>query len=362
MKKWQIYGLIGIGAIILIAIIWTVFKSQTFQTKVLAKPTPDKVSNNIASNLFIASDNSFIRFLDPSQAKFFEINLASNEQKEISETLPFIKNVSYSSDGNQVVLQSTNTMPAITANPLYNTDVADGSNTYSLYDFGKKNISQYPANFKNVIFATGQNRIVYNYQKSTENNFSSANPDQSDYKKLIDSPQKDVTTISYLLNDQKIIYKNNPDSIIYSAYITDKKISEVATAANALVSPDGQKIIYENSSKIYLANIDGSGKTDLDLSTSLDKINWTTDNKIIAAITQTKVDILPAELQTQADTINVPANAKSDKLYLIDPATTQKTEIEFYSKNPIVNIANLHLSNNILFFTSNNYLYKMALK
>lgn len=299
---------------------------------------------------FLSSDN-LIYYLSDKGIIFYNFNPVSQEIKKIwpNEVLG-VYNVSYKKDASKAVIQSTY--------PNVNVSSIDFQNQKS-YILSDKIQSTVWANDK----------IIYHYldTNSKINNISMSDPDGKNWQeivaidlnrpKLIISPDaQEVLLIPTPVAERDDERVEN----IYLLNINTKNISQLTTDGyipDASWSPNGGKILYyqwdKNVVKLTLGIMDKTTKEkkDLGIQTNLNEAIWLDDQRIIVAVPQ-----------TDSDTSAV--NVTKYEFYIVDVNTNATTKLQLPSPGYVEDAKNMMYDgkDKILYFTSNDVLYKITLQ
>jgi len=227
--------------------------------------------------------------------------------------------------------------------------------SYQVYDLKTKKFSELDSHIQNLAWANSGEKIIYDYYSYKENinNISISNPDGSNWNKLIDIEYREgfgfVTYASEEIYYYPRLTEIGGDKIfqlnIKSALT--KEIIKEDIASGALADSNGNLIfnLYHQEVESYTLAILPKGTQniiDLEIKSGIDKIGIF--NKKSSAI------------------VASPQENSNDKLYQVDLTNGDKKEITYLSESRI-NAYNLMLSlnNETLYFTSDNYLYKINL-
>lgn len=227
--------------------------------------------------------------------------------------------------------------------------------SYQVYDLNTKKFYDLDSHIQNVAWAVSGEKIIYDYYSYQENinNISISDPDGSSWNKLIDIEYGEgVGFVPYAI--EEIYYYPRLTEIggdkIFQLNIKSgltKEVIKEDIASGALADSNGNLIFnfYHQESESYTLAVLPKGTQniiDLEIKSEIDNIGiFNQENSAIVAVSQ---------------------DGNSDKLYQIDLTNGDKKEIIFSSADQ-VNIYNLILSpnNEVLYFTSDNYLHKINL-
>lgn len=142
-------------------------------------------------------------------------------------------------------------------------------------------------------------------------------------------------------SDGKNVLVVTSDIYILDTYTKNlTKLTENENVTDANFSPDSNWIIYSNQTGLFLLDLLGKNKRDLQTKTSLDKIVWTSNSKSFIAA--------------------VPTSTSSDRLFKVNIDSGERKEI-FFDNSLVLNAFNLTLLSDekILYFISNSNIYSL---
>jgi len=299
----------AISAIILGGfLIWFLFRKQATKSPV-AKLEQLTTNKKITFQTLSGKEDSIL-YYDPAENKIFEFFLKENRQSPISDLFLLVNDIKWSPDAKKTILKISNIQPAHAENPLYTTTLPEGEEATYFYEIGAKEPILLSRNIQEVTWTADGQKIVYHYLDKAKgvNNLSIADPDGKNWKKIID------------LKEEKVFLSTFPTGeIAYTASETTDSFSAIKT--------------------------DGSGERTIKLPIliNVNKLAWASDGKsLIAAVRE--------------------QNKTTDTFYKINLETNQKQEIQYKSDTPI-DAKNLMLTKDdkTLYFTSDDYLYKMKM-
>lgn len=340
MKK--IIFVIILIIIIILAVITVIFLKRQKMNISVTKMTLKKSS--LEEKIYFPSlsqDQQQIFYLGNEGTKIKKFNL-TNQKTEIlypHETSNIIK-AYWSPDKTKVILK----------NNQENT-----STNHRLYDLQNKKITDLDPGIQFVLWAPDSKRIYYHYfnEETNLSQLRASNPDGSNEQKLLDLKYP-LYEFIWLNNSKNIGFWSVPSDLggtkLKSFNLSDKKETEIIAdyrINEALASPDGAHIIYENfnseKSQVSIAYIDSGGENNQDtgLNSTLNKVAWVNNEVFVIAV-------------------NEPGKP-SDVFYMMNVNTGKKTLIQYddlESKISAENIMPIDINN--IYFTSNNYLYKLS--
>jgi Tol biopolymer transport system component len=308
-----------IGAFLVVLLIglfiYLLFKKPSLVTppsskirQVQSVPTPEKIFYPALS-----LNGKSLLYLPGQELSLHEFNLQTQKDSSISpDYFAFVKEVSWSPNKDKLVIWVLNTKKGLEAigSPFINKGAENSLVLPYLFDLSSKKASLLSSNIKQVTWTPDGKKIVYQYLDKVKgvNNLSIADPDGKNWKKVID------------LKDENIFLNTlGTGEIVYAVSETTDSFSAIKT--------------------------DGSGKRTIKLpiSVNINKIAWSSDGKSLIAAIREK-------------------DKATDALYKINLESGQKEEIKYESKTPI-DAKNLMLTkdNKTLYFTSDDYLYRLSL-
>lgn len=311
----------------------------------------------------LAKDGKSIFYLNTEKAAgdfgLYQLDLVTKKTKLLKQFTSTPESATWSLDLTKVILQTVYQKDVFeeTNDTFKSPGTEDGTKTAWIYDLLTQKLSQLPNDIASVSWSSDGTKILGYFFKPAMgiNNLSLISPNGIIARKLTElSASEGVglgfaspTTIYYYpLSFEATTAGNN----IYLLNISTLKTQELVSGNQggaAVASPSGKKIIYQflqpdGQKLLIVANSDGSDKKNLGIYIDPQKITFAKDDSfIVAAVKQ--------------------ENSK-DKFYKINLATLQKQEIP-YDISTNVDAKNLMLSpdGKTLYFTSDNYLYKMTL-
>lgn len=344
MKNKKIIYLIILITIIIIVIFLTLLNYNNKQINI-QKINDDTIIYPYYSN------NSKLLYIDNKNYYWYEIDLNNNQKiKLLDEKILGIEKINYKEDGTNAIIYSNY--------PEYNIkyyNFIDKKN-YTL----NKNILDVVWNNKNLKIFYIFNKISSLNEQNTEDSFniSEANYLGENYKIIKDLSKTGYLDINiYNSNDDNFIYyqpiieDKEKGSSLYKLFVNTKQdeliTKENIVFSNIVFSPDKSKILFINqNNELILQNINDKNSVKV-IYQNIDRIEqvvWSNNNSDIYAL----VDF--------------------DKLIKINTKNNKQQEIKITGEGKIdeltYTIKNLGLSqdNKVLYFTYNNYLYKILLK
>ena len=314
-------------------------------------PTLDKAGERI---LYFNNEN------DPA---FYQFNIKTEKESKISQSIDSPNGVIWSPLLNQAILKVIYDKYIFEkyGSVFESPDAEDGSLTFWLYDLNKNTAKQLDSRIQNVAWSPDGKKIVYHFVDWDEDLdfIALANPDGSSWQKIKDIDSGEGIDLGFLT--QEIIYYSPllteiGGTNIYKVNLTTKEtttlIDDNSAASSLVITPNREKIIYahyqEEEQKYILGtmNLDSNDKQTLNVEIDINRTIVLPDNPfIITAIAQEKTP-------------------DYDNFYKVNIETGER-ELLFKSTNKEhYSAENLMISEDgkTLYFTSDDYLYKMNLE
>jgi len=343
--KYKILLYLG-GLMLLGFLTYLVFRTySTRPGNTTASPAPGtKIAQDVglAEKVFfpsLSADGQELYYLGDHGSKLKKYNFSSGETKTLNDNeVLFTVQAFWSPDKSMVILKNND--PKATT-------------TTRFYNLQNKSIKDLSPAIGQVLWNSDAKKIYYQFKDATKNELQSANSDGSNFSKIIDLKYDDYGLI-WLDNFQKIGFWSIPGdvggTVLNILDLQSKKTSQIFSdysLSDAVDSPNGDFIAYvefqksDNTTTLACTKADGSSINNLKINTTLDKAAWVDDNQLIAAFK---------------------GSSKDDDFLLANCSSgeTNKFEIQSQSPDPI-DAQNLMVSQSIVYFTSNDTLYKMAL-
>ncbi|MBL7053204.1 MAG: hypothetical protein ISS02_00880 [Candidatus Portnoybacteria bacterium] len=209
------------------------------------------------------------------------------------------------------------------------------------YDFNTQVNTSLDKDIRWVTWSSNGNKIAYQYYNSQneDNNISTANPDGSQWKNILNTRMKNL--IVEWPSSELVSIRTKPSglaqSVIYTINLTDNKFEKILNEAygfTVLWSPLGDKLLFSETDsqgknlKLKIADLTQSTIKELSLATLPEKCVWSQDNRtIFCAIPKTISD-----LATLPDDYYKGTTSFNDDFWRINLDTEKVTKI-FESKN-----------------------------
>lgn len=380
-KKIFLSSSIALGVVLLL---WGVYILSFQKTPVLS----DKTANPISSDSDIAPDitsktsaqisaltdeavisptlsitGDAIRYYSKATGKAFELDILSNTKKLISaKELVNLSGIAWSIDKSRVI-------SSFPINSL--------SSKFFSYDYAQDKGVQLKDNLDSVVWQNS-NKIIYKYfdPKTKERTLNIADPDGSNWKKIVDLTMKDIN-IAAIPKTGLISFWNKADSfnktLLQSVPVFGGELKTIASeklGADYLWSDDGNMLLESSvetagGSKLQLGVMNSFGgeyKT-LGIPTLISKCTWSKGNKNIYYA-------LPSSIPdgtTLPNDYNAGKFTTNDTFWMVNTTTGEKTRLVDLEKiTQAYDATNLFLSpdESMLFFVNkvDGKLYRITLQ
>lgn len=288
---------------------------------------------------FISSQDS-IYYLGNQGIKLKKYSLQDQKTEILyDDDIYFVQNMKISPDGQKALI-------LIKDNEDY---------IFKILDIQQKNLIDFQKNAFDAEWLNN-NQIVFSNTNDDKSELAITSNYGQDSQKLIDLPFS-LPIISLSPDTKKAIVYPEPEGfgqnpLYLFSFDTNKleQLSEEYNLVGARWSPDSKNIISPeldqngDSASLVITNLENSKQQTVALKTDLDKIIWTDNDNIFAA---------------------VPKDSQNDQLYLINAKTGSSTSLQYSFSNPYnssaLDIHNLMLNNKTLYFTSDDILYSLFL-
>ena len=352
-------GLLGIAIIvagIYLLINWLNKKSGIIKNQGGGTELTKVIDQKIFFPALATGNQNVLFFSNQQESAFYKFSFSDKKTEKISENLDAPDNIIWSPDRTKGILLVSYDKYIFEkyGSPFASPETADGTATKWLYDFSpKKLVKQLNSNIQKVFWSPDSQKIFYHYNDETIDTLNLADPNGQNWQKLADLSPGWYGFAGWI-DEENLVYFRQPTDVsgaeIYTINITSKQVKKLTDGTkNASVAPSGKWIIYElfhraqENYTLAMMKNDGSGVKDFGLVGGVDKIVWFPDSQsLIAAIRE--------------------SGKTTDTFYKINSETGQKEEIKYKSESSI-DAQNLMLSadGKILYFTSDDYLYKLGL-
>lgn len=345
-NKKILYIAISISIIVLILIL-SFFSCNSLSSGIKI----ESVNNDRVFLSHYSSQNNNIDYLSDLGTIWYRYSIDTNEKTQIYDgEILSPGNINYRENNNNAVVYSDY--------PNYNV---------KHHDFSKNKIYDLSEYTKQVIWDNSKEKIYYTYNKipgpDDENSEYIFNINESNYSGEEWRTIKDLSGTDYVdaslypsLDETYIYYMptpiDNDGGTLKRLYINTKQ-DEIVTQerivySDVLFSPDTSKIAFlNNEGKLVIQNIDDKESIEViyEETINIDQISWTNDNKYIYIL---------KDLNTLVK-INTENSKKTE--YTLDNENVNNTN----TIDENITSLGINSENNILYFTYNNYLYRIPL-
>ena len=297
MNKKLLYILI-IGAIVILVIALVVF--------LLIKDKNDeenaqfvKISNLENINfIHLSKDNQTIYFFDEIKTNFYKTSVNKKDEVALTESnFVTVKDVFWSPDNDQVLIEVLNHQYPYQnkLTPVSNDKLPEDTKLWWLYDLKTKKATQLKQGIRKVIFSPDSQKVSYSIGEKESTSVYISNPDGSGAQKIIDI--NEGIPIDWSKDGKNIMVQAAEDDKPYLAIVnseTKQMVAKIIAGESGKFSPDGKIIVYDayidyDEKKPSLYFLDDQGKnTSINLETTMEKITWFDDSKLITAISENK--------------------------------------------------------------------------
>lgn len=386
--KYILYGLGGLAILGIILYIFIFYKGTLVinPSPVTAKTTIANVSKSGATkfrlkpgvyNVKIEVEGyvSYEKELTIKSAQTITLNLALNkipEPKNLAQGVQFLNrglenSLLYLADSGKTLYKMDNISlespeikpitPAAFSNltdifwaPEKDLAVMKKTGETFLYDFKRydllhQEIHPWPEGVGQVTWSPDGNYVFYYFNPADgEKTLIRADRSNSNQERFYNLKESIISNpqLHWSADGKKILVITTD---IYLLDVYSKQLSQLTeneTVSQAIFSPDSQWILYSNNQGLFLMDLQGESKRDLQLKTTINKTVWYSDSKNLLAAEANKNNI--------------------DKLYKVNVQTGEKKEYS-YSSGVATNLTNLILlsEQKTLYFNSNSNLYSLDL-
>jgi hypothetical protein len=298
--------------------------NETSTQPAISKNTAIKALTDEAILAPVLSPNGdSIKYYTKANGNIFEVDILSNSKKALS-TAEFsnLAGIAWSPDTSKVILRFP---------------IDSLSSKFSLYDYSENKTSLLAPGMNSIIWQNN-NKIIYKYpdKKEIEQTLNIADPDGSNWKKIITLPIRDAR-IAIIPKTGLVSFWDKPDSLTQATIFSvpafgeeTKVITKGKFGADYLWSADGNFLLESSvettgATKLQLSimnSIGGEYKT-LGIPTLVSKCAWSKNNTIIYYA-------LPSSIPAGATMPNDYNDAKfntSDTFWKVNITTGEKTRL-----------------------------------
>lgn len=348
-------NIIIIASIFLILIGLAIFlsvKNHRKKSEVIPQAQFTKVSNEPILFPALSSDGSKIYFYSNTRdLAFYQQNIDGSKLEKISGNMDEPDNVIWSPERKYAILEITYDQYNFEkfGSPFASPGTPDQAYTTWVYNFVNQKLTRLSDNIGNIVWQN-DDRLICQQKNDDVGSLNISDADGKNSQKITDLPTAQDYGLSFLLNDQLVVYSSPTDvsgSTVYVLNLSDKKLKEIkktdlpSTAVGLL---NGQILLdtqTKTSFKLLMLDAKGSTKKNFKIETSLDNfINLDSDHFIIT----------------------LQKNSQNNQFILINTKTGKSSVIKD-AEDDNINALNLMISHDkkTLYFTSNDILYKLGL-
>ncbi len=236
-------------------------------------------------------------------------------------------------------------------------------NKYS-YDYKTGKASLLGSYIQEITWSLNSDKIAYQYTNETtdENNVSTANPDGTNAKNILQIRIKNIN-IDWI--GSEISFYEKPSGLVQSSLFLLNPLSKNLTKALSDIygltvkwSPQKDKVLYSKTTSngtnvgVYFAPKNGSTETNIGVSTLIEKCVWLQDNRTILCAVPKNID----EAAILPDDFYKGSFLSDDEFWKINTATKEKTPLldSWERGNEVYDATSLFLSplEDYLFFVN----------
>lgn len=305
---------------------------------ILGRKSSDQIAKvNLSGKITfpdLSPDHQSLLYIDAQDNKIKRYEFSSQKQEILSADIGAITQAYWSPDTQKVILSNQG-----------------DKITLKLYDLQSKSSKDMDSKIESLIWSPDSKKIYYHFYDEDQN-ISQLNvslPDGTNWQNIVDLQYPSYKFV--WVGENKLGYWTPPSDIsgtnldvIDLATKETKEIFNDYRLADALVSNNSQKIVYEKFDKnnstlsLAVANIDGKNDIDTKLQSSVAKSVWISNELLITAV---KI-------------------GESEKLYKIS-SNGEKSEIKIKSDQPFDSQDFMVVDEKNIYFTSSGNLYKLRL-
>ncbi len=327
------------------------------------KLTAEKISDQIVFYPKLIGGKIF--FFSSQGMAFYSFDPEKKEAQQISPPIGTTPNKTWwSPDGTKVIfaLKYDSFLFRQRSSPLLRSGLKDGDQTVWLFDTNKKAFAMLNKNIESLSWSIDSKKIIYHFfnMESGEDNVSTANPDGSSWKKLIDLITYGGAETGFL-PEEKFFYFEEPTELagtkLSMGNLVETKAGEFLVdkniATDVLDLPEKNMLLYqafdEKLSYVTTILLDKNSREETNLETiaSLDRIAIDGSGFLAISVEDEEED------------------ASTKKITITNLQSKEKTILTYpqESANKNLSFQNLMLADDgkTLYFSSGSYLYKIAL-
>jgi hypothetical protein len=336
-----------IVAVLLIAAIIIVIYSKKRAAE--TSKTPEQVAQQKMLWPKVSADQKNIYYFNnDKEPAFFQYNLDTKEIKMVSSTMDTPDEVIWSPDLKKAILIVIYDKYIFEKynSPFIKSGTADQTPTKWTYDFETKKLMPLNNNISQILWFD-DDRIIYNFFEEKTTKINLANYDGTNWQTIANLNTIFIDQL-ISMNQDKLFFAGTPGEGIRNLYELDiktdspvEKIKDIGEGV--LISPDGLTAVFEtsenNQTSLSWSPLENSKISKSGFESTITQTTWLNQSKFLSAPNQDNTTDL-----------------------MVYDTTTAKVKKIASLKNFSQGVNNLQLINNTLFFTSNNYLYKILIK
>lgn len=213
---------------------------------------------------------------------------------------------------------------------------------FNRYDLLNQTFKEWPEGIGNLIWHPKGEKVVYYYQTDKETSLIRANKDNSQMERIYNLQPTNIRYPKmHWSNDGQTILIVDNSIFVFDLYSkTLKQLEQFQAVTEAVFTPDDQNIIYQKDDRLYMIDLDGQNRQDLNIATPLAKTAWLDNDNLLYF--------------WQKDS--------TDKIFKYNYKT--KNSIEYaYNPKYTIHARNLNISKDKskVFYNQDEYLYSLKL-
>lgn len=213
---------------------------------------------------------------------------------------------------------------------------------FNRYDLLNQTFKEWPGGVGNIIWHPNGEKVVYYYKTDNETSLIRANKDNSQMERIYNLEQTNIRypKMRWSSDGQTILIIDN-SIFVFDLYTkTLKQLEQFQAVTEAVFTPDDKNIIYQKDERLYMIDLDGQNRQDLNIATPLAKTAWLDNDNLLYF--------------WQKDS--------TDKIFKYNYKT--KNSIEYaYNPKYTIHARNLYISKDKskVFYNQDEYLYSLKL-
>lgn len=299
----------------------------------------------------LSADDTIVKYYSKETGKTYQVGIDGKNKSVISDKeLPGLKDAFWSPDKTKVISKFSE---------------PDGSSKFFLYDYQKGSGVPLKSNIDSIVWKSND-QIFYKFYSSSsrERSLNIANPDGTEWNKIVDTDIKDVA-IAPIPQSGLVSFWNKPNANEKTRFLSvsivgenSKTIFQEKFGADYLWNRDGTSALVSHTddtdkSKMRLAVINSQGGEykNLEIPTLVSKSAWAVDNQTVFYALPGSIpdnSVMPNDYMAEKFTT-------ADTFWKVNTRTGEKTRLVELDKIPgRLDAANLFLNTdeNKLFFVN----------